>query len=521
MSKQPNILMIMTDQQRYDTIAALGHDHMITPNLDRLAGLGTSFSRCFTAGATCISARAALFTGQYAHNTGVYSFSDWAHQPSWLQSLRDNGYYLANIGKMHLEPRDAGQAFHHRLVVENPTTDFLGHNQPDDAWGRFLTDHGYERPLDRHLEDEQWQQRCQAVPWHLPEAFHSDVFIGDQACAWLENWEANNQPLFLQVGFVGPHEPYDPIERHLSLYDQQQMPSATKAAIQNKPVQHQAHQYFNAIRPDHESQIDLSQQPESAIAEMRRHYCAKLTTIDEKIGQLLETMEAKNLLENTVVIFTSDHGDMLGDQGLPYKWLMYDAVTRVPLIVWDARQSRGSWTQENKSISVTAQSNLVSHMDIGPTILDIANIEKPNWLDGFSFWNQLNQDQPAELRQAVYCQDNYLTMVRTKTHKLVWYSFAEYAGELYDLTQDPNETNNLFNAPESLAVQHSLTVLLWTWLSRSNYRNAGLKTRNIQEPVLWPQDSPYLHPSALGMLDLLNEQAPEPLKQSTPLEDNL
>ena len=122
MSEKPNIILIMTDQQRVDTIAAWGNDHMTTPAMDRLAAAGTSFRQAFCPGATCVASRAAIFTGMYPHTTGTYSFNSWAEHRNWVQDLADGGYFCINIGKMHFTPRDVAGGFHERVIVENPTS---------------------------------------------------------------------------------------------------------------------------------------------------------------------------------------------------------------------------------------------------------------------------------------------------------------------------------------------------------------------------------------------------------------
>ncbi|MCE2449729.1 MAG: sulfatase-like hydrolase/transferase [Candidatus Latescibacteria bacterium] len=177
----------------------------------------------FCPGATCIASRAAIFTGMYPHNTGVYSFDHWADHRNWVQDLNDAGYHCVNIGKMHFAPRDVAGGFHERVVVENPTSKNLDSGWADDDWGRYLRIHGLERPNDRNKTDPDWLQKYQGVPWHLEERFHSDVFIGDSALTWIRDYKGQ-QPFFLQVGFTGPHEPWDPLPRHLEQYAGRPMP---------------------------------------------------------------------------------------------------------------------------------------------------------------------------------------------------------------------------------------------------------------------------------------------------------
>jgi arylsulfatase A-like enzyme len=144
--------------------------------------------------------------------------------------------------------------------------------------------------------------------------------------------------------------------------------------------------------------------PEASIAnilEMRRHYFAKITTLDEKIGQILDSLQERGYLDNALVIFTSDHGDMVGDHQMAYKWLMYDSIVNVPLIVWDTRTSvKGKYT------------DLVSHIDIGPTVLEAAGIPTPSYMEGRSLLGFLD-GSGGNCRDVVFCEDNYLTMVRT------------------------------------------------------------------------------------------------------------
>ncbi len=128
---KPNIVLIMTDQQRADTIGEWGMEHMITPALDRMARAGVSFTQAYCPGATCVASRAAMFTGMYPHNTGVYSFDRWADHRSWVHILSENGYRCVNIGKMHFSPRDVDGGFDERVVVENPTNMAHANGRPD------------------------------------------------------------------------------------------------------------------------------------------------------------------------------------------------------------------------------------------------------------------------------------------------------------------------------------------------------------------------------------------------------
>lgn len=475
--QRPHIILIMTDQQRFDTLAAWGYGQMITPHMDRLVSEGVSFRQAYCPGATCISSRAATFTGMYAHNTGAYTFQDWAEHRNWVQELADAGYWCVNIGKMHFSPRDVPGGFHERVIVENPTNMTHAQGGADDDWGRYLSFHGQTRPNQRNSTDPEWLKKHQGVPWHLEERFHSDVFIGDSAVAWIDNHQGN-RPLFLMAGFTGPHEPWDPLPRHLELYRDKPMPRRVlkEGELDEKPPQHAAHLDFHA-NTRHESQIDLRGASDDEIAEMKRHYFAKITTVDEQIGRVLDALERRGWLEDSLLIFCSDHGELLGDHGLAYKWLMYDPIVHVPLII-----------RHPGSVGQPAEvSDLVSLMDLGPTILEAAGVEIPAYLEGRSLLPYL-RGEPIQPREFVFCEDNYQVMMRSPTHKLVYY-IGQEAGELYDLAADPNELDNLWNSPAHADLKNELRARLLEWLAGSVYYNAGYRQNRAKQYWLrWPGD---------------------------------
>jgi arylsulfatase len=482
---RPNIVLIMTDQQRFDTLHAWGHEHMVTPNMDRLVQQGVSFRQAYCPGATCVASRAATFTGMYPHTTGVYSFDHWADHRNWVQDLSESGYHCVNIGKMHFTPRDVAGGFDERVVVENPTNKAVDHGGADDDWGRYLTHHGQTRPNDRNLSDPEWLAKYQGVPWHLEERFHSDVFIGDATTAFIGRHQPT-KPLFLQVGFTGPHEPWDPLPRHLELYADKEVPPRVfrDGELAEKPPQHEAHKQMHATT-GHESVIDMYSPDEEDIARMRRHYYAKITTVDEQVGRVVDALEAAGLLEDSLLVFCSDHGELLGDHSMAYKWLMYDPITHIPLVIRDSRRpAAGSQVQD-----------LVSLIDLGPTILEAAGVEAPSYLEGRSLLPYLS-GPPAGFkpREYVFCEDNYLVMMRSTAHKLVYY-IGQEQGELYDLEHDPDELDNLWDRAESRDLQERLIRDLLAWLAASTYANAGYRRqRSRRYQMRWPTaDDAFLH----------------------------
>lgn len=481
---RPNIIMIMTDQQRYDTIKELGYNYMITPNMDNLVKGGTTFNQNFCPGATCIASRAAIFTGMYPHNTGVYSFDDWSHQYTWVNDLRENGYHCVNLGKMHTSPMYAENGFDERRVVENEASLLFERHIPQDEWGNFLMDHGIRRPTERHKHVSNWMDLYNAFEFDYDEKFHADRYVGNMACNWINNWD-KFKPLFLQIGFTGPHEPYNPPKRYLDLYKDIEVPEAIFAEneIDEKPPQHfELREHFRTTLTA-ESKIDIAKASKEDISRMRKHYYANISLIDDWIGKILDALDKKGILENSVVIFTSDHGDNIGDHKMSYKWLMYDTITHVPLIVKDFRTT----DHETKHIV----SDLASSIDIGPTVLDYADVKKPSCLEGRSLMSGIKGTECDEKYNYVFSEDNYLIMMRSKEYKMVYYIDQPY-GELYDLTKDKNELINLYNNEEYREVQNNMTKDLLSWISKSCYFNGGYKTNKAPDyTTRWPDYPEY------------------------------
>ncbi|MGL1894345.1 MAG: sulfatase-like hydrolase/transferase [Spirochaetaceae bacterium] len=482
--KRPNIILIMTDQQRIDTINALGYDYMITPNMDSLIDKGTAYTKAFCPGATCVASRAAMFTGLYSHNSGVYSFDDWSHHRSWVEDLSENSYHCVNIGKMHVKPIFDNIGFHERKVIENKAENYEAQNLHEDEWGWWLTMHGEKRDTALHKTDPDWKQKHNCMVWEKGENLHSDVYTGNLAKEWINNWN-QSKPLFMQIGFPGPHDPFDPPERYLKMYDGIEFPQRefVDGELEDKPPQQKAHQTYFRTSNNDQSQINTRDAKDEDIQKIRKHYSANITLIDDKIGEIINALKVKGMLDNTVIILTSDHGDNLGDHKLPYKWLMYDNVTNVPLIIKDFRKPN-----EPSIIN----SDLVSLMDLGPTILGYGGIKIPNRLEGIN----LNSDSQNKY---VFCEDNYLIMIRDKDYKLVYYIDQTY-GELYDLNKDHKEFNNLFDNSEYSKIKNRMILDLLAWFSKSCYFNKTYKSRAADDTkVRWPGAADfenYLHGKA-------------------------
>lgn len=464
---RPHIILIITDQQRYDTIAALGFDYMDTPHLDRMVNEGVTFTNCHITAPSCAPSRASLFTGYYPHTTGIYKNADrWTR--AWVEDLAESGYYCVNVGKMHTYPYHTPLGFHERYVVENKDR-YLEERWYFDEWDKGLRARGLvkqQREFYRKRSD--YRQSLGAFDWELPEDAHPDFFVGDLARWWIETKPRSEKPLFLQIGFPGPHPPYDPVPRYAEPYLEKDLPilPVTEEELANQPPPFQAMRVHNA-EVDHDSVVHQLQPDEQARHRQRAYYLANVTMIDEKIGEILQALEDKGYLENAVVIFTSDHGDALGDHGHSQKWTMYDIITRMPLIVWAPGRFAGGRQLDE----------LCSLMDIGPAILELAGITPPTSMEAQSLlpalqgetWSGRDAVFAEHSRDGILQETEMMTMIRTKEWKLVHF-LDEPFGQLFDLVNDPDEIHNLWDAPEHLDVKQRLLKQLLDWRIRSGYQ---------------------------------------------------
>ena len=494
---RPNIILIITDQQRYETIAALGFPHVNTPHLDKLVNEGVAFSQCHVTAPSCGPSRASLFTGYYPHNSGVLRNNDpWPR--TWVQDLNDNGYYCVNIGKMHADPYNELHGFHERFVVENKQrreSELMWKGSQhifEDEWDKALDLRGFDRPEKPFYRD--WpdtKERQGAYEWKLPEDLHPDTFVGDLALRWfnkspygtdnskLMQWidkekrpEVGNEPLFLEIGFPGPHPPFDPVESYTREYMEKHLPilQATKEEMDAQPETLDS--FRKRLTQRFADSVDFDPHASDEARKLQRaYYLANVTMIDESVGKILNRLEECGVLENSVVIFTSDHGDCLGDHGLVEKWTMYDSSVRVPLVVWSPGRYKGGRHVEA----------LTQWFDLGPTILELAGLEPPTKMEAKSLIQFLEDDPKAEEREYVFSEHapdlmlqdlDHSLMVRSKQFKLVEY-IGKDDGQLFNLEKDPDELRDVWDSPGYAEEKAKLRKVLHEWFVTSTTKATG------------------------------------------------
>lgn len=463
---RPNIVFITADQMRYDTINALGFPWMRTPHLDRLVQTGVSFERCYCSAAACVPSRASLFNAVYPHSLNVYNNeSPWGH--SWIENFQAAGYDTVSVGKMHTVPHDERCGFDQRLIVENkdhPPRPAEPHGGFFDEWDKHLILQNITKPSRETYRATYpaYETALGAYEWSLDEDLHADVFVGRMAEWFLQQRHAA-RPFFMKVGFPGPHPPYDPPDRVRRLYDDADIPipTVTEEELALQPPPH--HNYRQEMIEGNHDAVRWQEHPSpDQLRRLRRYYAANVTLIDEQVGRIVQALEATGQLDNTIIVFLSDHGDCLGDHGHIQKWTMYEEVVRVPAIVWAPHL-----LPQGRRVDA-----LVQHIDLGPMLFELAGLPPLETRAAQSALPVVRGDSPG--RDAIFAEQgtervlrdvSLMTMIRTRDWKLVHYLDQPW-GELYDLNDDPAELRNLWHDTAYRDVRSQLTSDLLNWRIR-------------------------------------------------------
>jgi choline-sulfatase len=453
---------------------------MQTPNIDRLAREGMVFERCYVPAPLCVPTRAALMSGQWPTTTGVLGNLHWldaGRLPEWPQALTAAGFNTAAIGKMHFFPWDARNGFRERISAEDKRHTYL----PDD-FSKFLQAHGHKRA--HPTQNPGYFDTLNASVTPLPKRFHVDGFIGDQAADWLAR--NSKEPFAAWVSFAGPHDPYDPPEEMADMYYAAPIPEpvGSRAELKQKPRAQQQAGRENITN----SMYRMS--PAEATPEQHRiwraHYYANISLIDEEVGKMLAALEANGVLEETLIIYTADHGDALGDHGLPYKGFYYEPMAHVPLIVRGPGVAGG-----------TRCPSLVSSLDYVPLFYSACGMEPPDTLQGNSL-APLLADPTNDHRDIVFSENMGSQMVRDARYKYVHYATGE--SELYDLESDPDEIRNLAGSSDrSDVISHMRGLLV-----EHNLQNHAMKSNAVtrsHEPFRVKLEEAYTVDQAFTVAD--------------------
>ncbi len=459
--RRPNIIVVLTDDQRFDAIGALTPG-LRTPHMDRLIRDGFHFRNAFVTTSLCSPSRASIMSGQTMRNHGVVdnnSPTPDGFEPFPIH-LNNSGYATAYVGKWHMGHGDASPkpGFDHWVSFEGQ-----GNYQPTDAYGRpsILNVNGKETPQTGYITDE----------------------LTRYALAWLEH--RNDAPFFLFLSHKAAHLPFTPAERHAGMYDTLPINPPANADIETR--QGPTPMWLSNQRNSWAG-VDFAYYSQRDLADFQRDYYESLAAVDDSLGALLKWIDGSDMDRDTIIILTSDNGFMFGEQGLIDKRAAYEASIRVPLILYAPGRFGAP-----KPVDALAR-----NIDIAPTILDLAGIAPPSHYDGQSLLPTLqtgaNQSVGRPLIYEYYWEYNYPQTPSTFALRNDRYKYIQYHGvwdteELFDLKNDPNEMRNLVDDPAYLDLKIQMRADLFAALAGGKNRPSIPFTPKVnQGAVFWSPD---------------------------------
>ena len=457
---KPNILLIMTDQQRWDAMSCSGN-WVQTPNIDRIANEGVRFSNGVTTSPVCIPARLSLATGLYPHNTGVWNNRTYTMPqgtPTWMHSVRDAGYRTSLFGKTHFTPHQEGVDLRNReYLMHSYGLDDVDEIPGPRASRRVLCnmteewrDKGLWAAYRADYEDRFANKPHVVRPTVLGLENDADVYVGQQAKAYLQKYD-REEPWCCWVSFGGPHEPWDTPEPYASMYDLENMPRPMpRQAAGKRPTGHLDNlMRMNRRNPRFEK---------GEIGRLRADYAGNVSLIDDQIGEILQTIHERGELDNTVIVFCSDHGEMNGDNGMIYKSNFLNGAVRIPFLV------RTPETLKSDTIN-RINHNPVEWIDIGPTLVELAGGEIKHQQFGESLCPVLDGTKNSHREFAVSEIENEIMLLNEEWKFAVNSRKQPYM--LFDVKNDPNEINNLAGLPNMKTLETELRARVFEHLANT------------------------------------------------------
>lgn len=440
-ARRPNILYLMSDQHRGDCLGCDGNRVIRTPNFDRIAREGAHFSCAYSSTPTCTPARSALLTGLSPWHHGMLGYGRVPERYSFElpQALRDAGYYTFGIGKMHWFPQKSLHGFHGTLVDESGRVETEGFVSDYRKWFK------QQAPdLDPDATGIGWND-YRAGAYVLPEELHPTYWTGRTAVEFIEKYD-RPEPFLLKVSFARPHSPYDPPARFMDKYAEDDMPAPVVGKWAEKYADIGKELSYSLWHGD----LGVEQARQS-----RRGYYGSVSFIDEQIGRILHALEQRGMIENTLIIFCADHGDMTGDHHLWRKSYAYEASARIPMLVrWP--ESMGLDAERGRTLSQP-----VELRDILPTFLDVAGAETPEHLDGKSMLRLVRGETDGwrpfiDLEHdRCYSPQNHWNALTDGRWKYIYHAF-DGSEQLFDMRNDPDELHDLAQDPA-----RSRSVAMW------------------------------------------------------------
>lgn len=442
-SDPPNILLITTDQQRYDTLGATtGADWLQTPTLDGLAERGVLLERTYIQNPVCMPSRASLQTGRYPRQHGLdhmkREIDESPGLPPWeltiMERLQEAGYRTGATGKLHMMPP---KGFHYERLTNGKGARWREYEGTDlgrgplgptyAAWLEKRRPGAYEEIYEQRRDDA-YSEYHTAITNTLDVEEYVDTWVADQAIEFLH--DPHSDPFFLWCGFMSPHGPVDPPAPYDDVYDDEDVGMPNQRDDADDPASPKG------------APSGWWGDDEEKIRRWRRHYWGLVALIDDLVERLIDTLDARGLLENTLIVFTSDHGEMAGDYNMMAKGNFYEEVVRVPTIVVPPGGGE-----------IDRTSDLIELVDLTPTMLEYAGVPVPEQMAGRSVRPVLEGEADKHDRDVVFTEyyhdrdeTYHHAAVRSDRYKYIFTEPGE-PGEFYDLAEDPEELVNLADDP--------------------------------------------------------------------------
>ncbi len=455
--RRPNILFLMDDQHRGDTLGVAGHPCVQTPNIDRLAREGAYFPQAYASVPSCLAARASILTGRSPWGHGMLGYTHQAKRWPFEgpTALRDAGYHTVVVGKNHFNPWRNPHGYEAEQLYDG-----LPECDRRDDYGLWLAK--VAPGVDEHATGLGWNDRG-GKPWPHADHLHPTEWTGRQAVDFLSGYR-DEKPFFLKVSFHRPHSPFDPVAKWFDHYGKVELPRPA--------VGDWAERWFGGYTPPCAPSAARANLPWEDVRNGRQGYYGAISHVDEQVGRVLAALEKRGDLERTLIVFASDHGEMVGDHHLWRKTHAMEGSVRVPMIVrW------GDELMTAKRGQVLPQ--LAELRDLVPTFLDAAGVGCPKELEGRSLLDPVRgtaggwRTQVDLEHSTCYFEDDAWTAL---TDGRVKYVYFAYDGRqlLFDLAADPTELHDLAADPA-----HAETLKAW--------RQRMVEHLSVRGP-LWARD---------------------------------
>lgn len=490
--KKPNILLITSDQQHFDTIGAFNSE-VSTPNLDRLVKEGTTFGRAYTPNPTCTPTRASIVTGLYPSQHGAWTLGTklLEDRPTVGQEFIKNDYRTSLIGKAHFQPlketeeykslesypllqdleywkefNEEFYGFEHVELARNHTNEaHVGQH-----YALWMEEKGLDNWRDYYLEPTGTMDRAVEHKWPIPEEYHYNTWIAERTNKKMEEYVDNDENFFMWASFFDPHPPYLVPEPWDTMYDPDEL-----TIPQGKPGEHEQNPpHFGKTQ---EENPDYSYLTESGMGNHGYHshriskerhkkitatYYGMISMMDKYIGKILDKLDALGIADNTLVVFTTDHGHFFGQHGLQFKGgFHYEDLIKLPFIA----------RYPNEIPAGKVSQSMQSLVDLAPTFLSFAGIEIPKIMTGVD-QKEVWRNQIEKARDHIICEFRHEpTTIHQKTYvderyKITIYYNQTY-GEIFDLKSDPGEFNNLWDQEAHQDLKQELLMkYIWAELGK-------------------------------------------------------